>query len=312
MSKKVVAVGALMACLGVARSAVAQTPSERVTARQLMDDGDRYVEQKKFTEALRVYAAAHAIMHVPTTGLELARTLAALGRLVEARDAAFEVTRMPVEPGEPKPFVAARREAAELDAELDKRIPTLRIALSGGADPATVHAAVDEDELPATALTLPRRVDPGKRVVHVRAAGFAPVDREVDVPEGSTTVVRVELDAAARSTPVGFPTLAVVGLSTAALGVTVGTITGIISLDRASDARTACGPDTRSCDPSAAGSIDSSKAYGWVSTVSFAVGIVGGAVATYVLLSKPTASRARVRSLDVAVTGGAALLRGTF
>jgi hypothetical protein len=309
--KNVVAVGALLATLVGARGAVAQTPSERVTARQLMDDGDRYAEQKKFAEALRVYAAAHAIMHVPTTGLELARTLAAVGRLVEGRDAAFEVTRMPVEPNEPKPFKEARREAAELDAELDKRIPTLRIALSGGADPAVVHVTIDEEELAADALTLPRRVDPGKRRVRVRAAGFAPVDRSVDVPEGSTTVMRVELDHA-KSTPLGMPPLALVGLATAAVGVTLGTITGVISLDKASDARTLCGPDTKNCDPSAAGSIDASKTYGWIATASFAIAVAGGAVATYAILSKPATSRAGARRVDVAVTGGGAFLRGSF
>jgi hypothetical protein len=309
--KNVVAVGALVAALVGAGNAAAQTPSERVTARQLMDDGDRYAEQKKFVEALRVYAAAHAIMHVPTTGLELARTLAAVGRLVEAREAAFEVTRMPIEPNEPKPFKAARREASELDAELDKRIPTLRISLSGGADPAIVHASIDEDELAADALTLPRRVDPGKRAVHVRAAGFAPVDRVVDVPEGSTTVVRVDLDAA-RSTPFGLPPAAIAGFATAAIGVTVGTITGVISLGKASDARTLCGPDTRSCDPSAANSIDSSKTYGWIATASFAIAVAGGALATYTLLSRPATARASVKRVDVGVTGSGAVLGGTF
>ncbi len=310
-AKNVVAVGALLAALVGARGALAQTPSERLTARQLMDDADRYAEQKKFPEALRLYAAAHTIMHVPTTGLELARTLAAVGRLVEARETAFAVTRMPVEPNEPKPFKDARRDAALLDAELDKRIPTLRIALSGGADPAVVHASIGDAELPADAVTLPQRVDPGKRVVHVRAAGFAPVDREVDVPEGSTTVVHVDLDAAT-STPFGLPPLAIAGISIAAVGVTVGTITGLVSLDRASTAKTLCGSDPKNCDPSASSSIDSAKTYGWIATASFAIAIAGGGLAAYTLLSRPAKTGSGPRSVDLAITGGGALVRGTF
>jgi hypothetical protein len=276
-----------------------------------MDDGDRYTESKQFAEALRVYVAAHAIMRVPTTGIEVARTLAALGRLVEAREAAFAVTRMPVEPNEPKPFAAARREATQLDGQLDKRIPSLRIALAGGADPGTVHASIDDEELPANALTLPRRVDPGKRVVRVRAAGFAPVDRTVDVAEGSTTVVKVDLDTVS-STPFGLPPLAVVGLSASALGLTVGTITGIISLNKAADARALCGLDTRNCDPAAGGSISSSKTYGWIATASFAVAIAGGALATYTLVSKPATPRSGGSKVDVVVTAGGAGLRGDF
>jgi hypothetical protein len=309
--KYVVALGALLAALSGARGASAQTPSERVAARHLMDDGDRYTESKQFTEALRVYVAAHAIMRVPTTGIEVARTLAALGRLVEAREAAFAVTQMRVEPNEPKPFAAARREAADLDAKLDARIPSLRIALAGGADPGTVHASIDDDELPANALTLPRRVDPGKRVVRVRAAGFAPVDRTVDVIEGSTTVVKVDLDTVS-STPFGLPPLAVAGLSASALGLTVGTITGIISLNKASDARALCGVDTRNCDPAAAGSISSSKTYGWIATASFGIAIAGGALATYTLVSKPATANAGTRKVDVVVTAGGAGLRGDF
>jgi hypothetical protein len=307
----IIVMGALLATLAGAQRASAQTPSERLAARQLMDEGDRYTEQKQLGEALRVYTAAHEIMHKPTTGIEVARTLAQLGRLVEAREAAFEVTRMPAEPNEPKPFAAARREAAELDAQLEKRTPMLRIALSGGADPGVVHASVDDEEIPAQAITLPRRVNPGKRIVHVRAAGFAPVDKEVDVPEGSTTVVHVELDAAKR-TPFGLPPLALVGVSAAALGVTVGSITGIISLDKASDARTLCGPDTRNCDPAAAGSIDASKTYGWIATVSFALAVAGGALAAYTLLSKPTTTGASSARVDIAVMPGGAGMRGTF
>jgi hypothetical protein len=310
--KYFVAMGALLAALAGARGASAQTPSERVSARRLMDDGDRYAENKQFAEALRVYVAAHAIMRVPTTGVEVARTLGVLGRLVEAREAAFAVTRMPVEPNEPKPFAAARREAAELDAQLDKRIPSLRIALAGGADPGTVHASIDDEELPAEALTLPRRVDPGKRVVRVRAAGFAPVDRTVDVAEGQTTVVRVDLETVS-STPFGLPPLAVAGLSAAALGATVGTITGIISLNKAADARALCGPDTRNCDPAAGGSISSSKTYGWIATTSFAIAIAGGALATYTLVSQPaTAQGKSMGKVDVVVSAGGAGLRGEF
>ena len=330
--KKVVAMGALLAALAGAHSAAAQSPSERVTARHLMDDGDRYTEQKQFTEALRVYAAAHTIMHVPTTGIEVARTLTSLGRLVEAREAALAVTRMPVErdgastaagarstPNESKPFVAARREAATLAEQLDARIPVLRLELAGGADPATVHATIDGTEIPGKALALPQRVDPGFRSVRVRAAGFAPIIRQVAAMEGTTTVVHVDLNSPSGSssspsspsdTLFGLPPLALGGLTAAAAGVTIGTITGIISLDKASDARTLCGPDTRNCDPAAASTIDSSKTYGWIATASFAIAIAGGALATYGILTKKDSTRAA--TLDVFVAGGGAGMRGTF
>lgn len=122
----------------------------------------------------------------------------------------------------------------------------------------------------------------------------------------------IELDTASSpsSGPLGLPRLAFGGLVAAAAGVTLGTITGIISLDKAAEARTLCGPDSGNCDPSAAGAIDSSKTYGWVATASFAIAIAGGALATYALLSKPDPNRAG--RLDVVVTAGGGGLRGTF
>lgn len=55
-------------------------------------------------------------MHVPTTGIALARAHAVAGNLVEARDAALEVGPMPHESGEPALFDAARKSAKELEA----------------------------------------------------------------------------------------------------------------------------------------------------------------------------------------------------
>lgn len=303
---------ALVATLSVTHAAAAQSPSERVAARHLMDDGDRYAESKQFAEALRVYAAAHAIMRVPTTGIEVARTYAALGKLVEAREAALDVSRMPVDGTEPKPFAAARKEATELAATLDKRIPVIRLELSG-ADPATLRASIDDRELPTKALAVPQRVNPGHHMVRVRAAGYEPVLRQVDAYEESTTTVNIALDSASASTsgPFGLPPLALGGFAAAAVGVTVGTITGLISLDKASEARTLCGPDSKNCEPSAASAIDSSKTYGWIATASFAVAIAGGALATYSLLSKPDSSRAG-RKLDLVVSAGGGGVRGTF
>src|ERR1700712_2316495 len=73
----------------------APSAAERDTARALMDDGDRLLANAKLPEALERYRAAHAIMHVPTTGVDLARVQARLGLLVEARATAMEVGNLP-------------------------------------------------------------------------------------------------------------------------------------------------------------------------------------------------------------------------
>ena len=67
------------------------TAGDKETARSLMDEGDRKFAAKDFKGALDAYQGAHAIMGVPTTGIEVAKAQEALGLLVEARDTLLAV-----------------------------------------------------------------------------------------------------------------------------------------------------------------------------------------------------------------------------
>ncbi|MEO7109611.1 MAG: hypothetical protein ABI183_04150, partial [Polyangiaceae bacterium] len=95
------------------------TAADKDTARALMAQGADLRDKNDLKGALQSFQAADAIMHVPSTSLEVAKTAAALGQLVEARDAALAAARYPVNPGEPKPFVNARKEAQSLGDELE-------------------------------------------------------------------------------------------------------------------------------------------------------------------------------------------------
>src|SRR5215216_121208 len=64
----------------------AESAEDRESARQFLDRGDEQVEKGELEGALASYQAAHELMHVPTTGLEVARLLVKLGKMVEARD----------------------------------------------------------------------------------------------------------------------------------------------------------------------------------------------------------------------------------
>jgi len=316
MKTKLVAVAALVGTMSLATAASAQTEAERETARRLMDDGDRFVEQQRFDEALDAYEKAHAIMHVPTTGIDVALTLTILGRMVEAREVALEIVSMPGAGTESNIFAEARRDAAELADRLTTKIPTLRFELPSGVDPSMVRAWIDGEELPERALAVPRRLDPGKHTIRVeRLSGGTAFVREIELRESARSLVRVELPGASgpsRSDDaiLGLPPLAFAGLATSAVGLTVGTITGLVSLGKADDARARCGPDTRSCDLSAESYIDASKTFGWISTASFALAVAGGAVATYALVMKT--DRVGQRSIGVHASATGAFVRGTF
>src|SRR5438067_1428679 len=125
------AVSALI--LGTTPTALAEPSlSDKETARSLMDDGDAKRDKGDFKSALKSYEAADAIMHVPTTGLEVARAQAQLGLLLEARETLGRVIRLPPKPGEPPPFVAARKTAESLSAEIAARIPSVTVLLTNG------------------------------------------------------------------------------------------------------------------------------------------------------------------------------------
>jgi hypothetical protein len=186
----------LAAVLSAAGRAHAAEPTaeDRERARTLLLDGRAKLKSGDAEAAVKAFRAAHAIMGVPTTGLDLARGLLALGRLLEARTVALEVARMPAAPNEPNAFTKARGEAVKLAEELAGRIPALVIEASGPPE-GGARVTVDGAAVPAEALGLPWKVDPGEHVVAAAAAGFRGERRTVRVDEGATVPVRLTLSA---------------------------------------------------------------------------------------------------------------------
>jgi hypothetical protein len=153
-----------------ARSSQAQqvSASDRETARALMQEGDARRDRKDLKGALESYQAADAIMHVTTTGLEVARTLAQLGLLVEARDGLVGVLRIPPKPNEPAVLADARVAAQALSDDIDARIPGIRVILQGLGPGGSAAVSIDGANIPPAALVAYRRVNPGRNVVVVR------------------------------------------------------------------------------------------------------------------------------------------------
>ena len=103
-----------MAALLAAPSAGAQpSAADRETARSMMQEGRDLREKGDLKGALQRFKAADDIMHVPTTGLEVARTQVSLGLLVEALDTIANIHKVPPAADEPAPFKDARNKADE-------------------------------------------------------------------------------------------------------------------------------------------------------------------------------------------------------
>lgn len=260
-----------------------QQPSlaDRETARSLMDEGDKKRDAGDMKGALKSYEGADAIMKVPTTGLEVAKAQIALGLLLEARETLGSILRSPARPGEPAPFLAARKSADAITTELAPRIPSIQISLQSADPAAATQITIDNEPLVAAAAFAPRKVNPGPHTVVVKAGTF---EKKVNVVvvERETKTVTIDLkEKAARPrtegpTPASKPLPKVLmfgGFGLAAAGVGVGAVTGLMSISKTGTLKDVCQNDV--CPPDKQGDIDDAKGLGNVSTIAFIVGAAG-------------------------------------
>jgi hypothetical protein len=301
-----------------------------------MDEGKARTRAGDLAGALDAYRKANEVMHVPTTGLALARTHLALGHLVEARDAALDVVRLPRESVEPAVFDDARRRAKELEASLKGRIPTVKINVKGG--PAT-RVAVDDAEVAPLLLGEPVALNPGKHVITARNADGVEQRAELDLAERESRDIDLLLPApapvtlapprddrpkphepheAARDGAAGKggggrsaagDVLVYAGFGLATAGIAVGTVTGILVLSKATTVKSECANNV--CDPAARSTLDNAKSLATVSTIAFIAAGVGAAAGTVGLLL-PKERDPRASALQWNVGPGGLAVQGSF
>lgn len=278
----------LLASLGISSVAYADPSlSERETARAAMDDGDAKRDKNDLRGALKSYLAADAIMNVPTTGIEVARTQAALGQLLEARETLAKVMRNPAKPGEPPAFANARKAAETLNAELGTRIPSVTVVVQN-ADPNATQLTFDGEVVPPAAAQAARKVNPGKHVVVAKAGGNERTE-EIIVSEKEAKTLTIDLSKKTVVSPPptteepepsspsnGKSTWKIVmwsGFAVGAVGVGIGSVTGIMAFSKTSDVESQC--NGSSCPPRLSSDLDSSLSLGTVSTIAFVFGAAG-------------------------------------
>jgi hypothetical protein len=198
--------------------------------------------------------------------------------------------------------------------------------------------------LGAASLGVPLPVNPGAHAVVVHAKGFEDTTANVTIAEGEQKKVDLKLGAKKAIVPGpiatgpdgsrtpggeggggesrGLSPLVYVGFAVAAVGIGVGSVTGILTLGKGSDAKTAC-PGGACRDQASADDAQSGKTLGTISTIAFIAGGAGAAVGIYGLLfAKPKPSTASARasasasglgsSIDVMVGPMGGGVRGTF
>jgi hypothetical protein len=336
MRRCVVLLVALALLIG--SSPVGATPSkEQVSAaRALAYAGYQLLQQEQYADAYDRFQQAEKIFHAPPHLLYMARAKRGMGELVAARDLYQRLADEQVETGSPKEFAKATEDARQELEELQPRIPSVAITLSGASlDQATVD--IDGRDVTEAAREGAVDVDPGERVVRATAEGFEAAETTVTLEEGASAVaVQLTLQAlpAPEPGPTGtsrpgqppdtvdepgsmIPGFVVMGVGVAAVGV--GIATGVVAMGKADELSTNC-PVRSACPPDNESLEDDARLFGTVSTVGFIVGgaaLAGGAVLLWLRPGgggggdEPEPAAAGV-TIEPLVGPGAFGIRGTF
>jgi hypothetical protein len=283
----------------IAGSVLAQTPAEKDAARELLARGQELRDGGNLTGAIQALTQAHALATTPITALELARTHAQAGHLVEARELALSIARMSPGARESEATGIARKEGADLAETLRPRIATVNVRVQGVPAGHEVSLSVDGSPVAAAAVGAPLRLDPGHHVLAAHAGTGPEARAELTVTEGETkdatlVVQFVEephaepsasrLDEAssapaALSAEPGTSPFVWVGFGVTAVGVAAGSVTGLVALSKAKTSE--C--DGTRCTGAGIDDINSGRTLATISTISFVVAAVGAAVGVYSL-----------------------------
>ena len=330
------ALGLVLALLAPAVVHAAPTPSDIATARKLVAEGRKLRGEKDYAHAIEKLRAAYQLYPTPVTGDELALSYRDAGRLIEARETAITVGRMPVEADEGKASQAARSDCATMVTELAKKIAQVVLTIQGAAPNAPLTVTLDGSTVPTAALGEAHMVDPGKHVAVVSLPGATDQRVEFDVAEGEDKKVVIQAPLVVGAPPVAASTssattssaspaptslpndvsapppttthattrtgsgwLTYVGFGVAGAGVLVGSITGIQAIATANRLSGKC-DGNHVCNPSEQSDVDKLKTASTLSTISFVVGGVGLVAA---IIDMTTSLTAEPRPTPVTAAG---------
>ncbi|MBS2016563.1 MAG: PEGA domain-containing protein [Deltaproteobacteria bacterium] len=265
-----------------------------------------------FVESIKLDVKAVTLINLAACEEKTGKLADALGHWVEARARAQAENN------------AAIQEEAEKKAKaLEGRLPKLTVTLPASA-PKDAEVVRDGVVLGAASFGVALPVNPGAHTLVVKAKGYEDASTTVTIAEAEARSVELKLGAPKPPEPLasgaapasgaaaegasGPGTLAYVGFGMAAVGLGVGTVTGVLALGAASEAEKNC-PGGVCANEGQKSDAESGKTMGTISTIGFVVAGVGAAIGIYGLVWGTPKSSASV-AVSVGPTGG--VVRGTF
>ena len=181
----------LLSCTLIPTAALAQNAdADKATARDLAIEGYKALQSKDYAAAVDRFTRADALYHAPTVILGLARAHVGLGKLVSAQELYSRIAQESLPPNATTAIKKAVLDAEKELAALTLRIPSVVINVWGSNAP---RVTLDGIEVRAAALGVKRPVDPGKHVFTASAPGFVTNEVTVNLAEGKSESVTLEL-----------------------------------------------------------------------------------------------------------------------
>lgn len=298
--------------LAVDRATADPSEADRTTARALAAEGYEALERQDYATAEDRLRRADALVHAPTIVVDRAKALIGLGRFVEAYESYQLVMRETLPRNAPPSWKQAVLEAEREVSKVEPRLAWLVLKVEGPSDP---RVTIDGVTIPNASLGVRRPIDPGRRTIRVTADGFVSGGRSLSLKEAEQQEITIALDKppaiqldeskvapAPPETPTDSAPRSQIPMWTAfgvgAAGLTFGTITGILFLDKHGKLVDKCPNDNR-CDPKDGAekaeliSMRSSyRTMGTLSGIGFGLGVAGAATGVVMLLTNPKRSEA--------------------
>ncbi|HYP88590.1 MAG TPA: CDC27 family protein [Polyangiaceae bacterium] len=294
-----------------ASPAFAEDAETRTAARDLATQGAQAFEAGDYARASDFFRRAHELVPAPSIALLRARSLAKLGQLLEAIDIYEQTARFKLPDDAPEAYLQAVETARIEMEDVRHRLPRLKLTLVGVSSSEPVQVNMDDRPTPGALLGVERPINPGQHRIEARVAGQLRATRELDIVEGQS--YQIELDVRPAQ-PAPKPVVVVqppapsagkphswrktggyVALGVGALGLGIGTYTGLVALHHKSELDSVCKP---SCPPSSADDIDSFRSNRTISYVSFGVGVAAAATGVALLtIGKPAEEHLAIRAL---------------
>lgn len=328
---------ATLAGPALAQPSKAEIDAAKKAAVAMADRAFEAFKAEKYDDAIDRFRKADQKFHVPKFLLYIARSQAKLGKLLAAKATYQSIVDEKLPPYAPEEFFTAQADAKKEMVELENRIPTVRIEVNGLPAGQAPAVTLDGAALAAADLGRPLARDPGPHAIVVSAAGRPQITRTVNLREGGSESVLLEMGvtappvpAATTTTPAagtapgpeptggapeapksgGIPALTWAAWGVGAAGLVAGGVMGGLALGKYNEYNASPTRDA----------LDQGRLFSLVADIGFGAAVAGAAAGTvYWLVTKPRSGAAEqpaggglFLAPAVGTAGGGAVFTGRF